>query len=433
MRFYLKIFAAAFLCFALIIGAVLFFVVKPGSAEAEAGKKKDGIFSIFNQKAEFTPEDRLSLERMVKKSNRLNVLMMGTDGGRSDTMMMVSYDPDTQLIDIVSVPRDTYYQLPGKSPMKLNAVIGLKGALGGPEGTVREVSKVLGVPVDNYVSVDYKAVKEVVDILGGVEMDIPFHMEYDDPYCKPPLHINIPAGKQVLDGDHAIQFLRWRKNNGGAHGQEGDLGRIERQQLFVKTAIKKALGLKLPLIIPTAIKYVKTDMSVGDLLKQGSSMIGMDMKNSRSYRIPGEAKTINGASYYLHYPTATEAVMLAIYNRTGEETPVEGTLTKLEEVVDPSKVIIKDSKKTLVETTDEETPAKETKKPEATTGSSTTETAPTTTGEQSNLTDEIPADFVGEPNPQDNTSLEDIGISDPQTVPEQAPPVEPAPVAPPVQ
>ncbi len=434
MRFYLKVFSVAFLCFALVIGAVLFFVVKPSGSEKAEGGKSDGLFSIFNKKAEFTPEDRLDLDKMVKKSNRLNVLVMGTDGGRSDTMMMVSYDPDNQLVDIVSVPRDTYYQLPGKSPMKINAVVGLKGSLGGPEGTVREVSNVLGVPVDNYVAVDYKAVKEVVDILGGVEMDIPFHMQYDDPYSKPPLHIDIPAGKQLLDGDHAIQFLRWRKNNGGAHGQEGDLGRIERQQLFVKTAIKKALGLKLPLIIPTAMKYVDTDMPVGEMVKQGSSMIGMDMKNTRSYRIPGEAKTIGGASYYLHYPTATEAVMLAIYNRTGEETPVEGTLTKLEDVVDPSKVIIKDSKKTVVGDIEEETPAKDTKKPEVTTGSATEITTPSAaTGEQTNLIDEIPADFVGDPNAQDDTSLEDIGVSEPVVVPEITPPVEPIPEAAPAQ
>lgn len=428
MRFYLKVFSAAFLCFALVIGAVLFFVVKPGSEETAEGGKSDGIFSIFNRKAEFTPEDRLDLDKMVEKSNRLNVLVMGTDGGRSDTMMMVSYDPDNQLVDIVSVPRDTYYQLPGKSPMKINAVIGLKGSQGGPEGTVREVSKVLGVPVDNYVAVDYKAVKEVVDILGGVEMDIPFRMQYDDPYCKPPLHINIPAGKQLLDGDHAIQFLRWRKNNGGAHGQEGDLGRIERQQLFVKTAIKKALGLKLPLIIPTAMKYVDTDMPVGEMVKQGSSMIGMDMKNTRSYRIPGEAKTLSGASYYLHYPVATKAVMLAIYNRTGEETPVEGTLTKLEDVVDPSKVIVKDSKKTMVEATDEETPEKKPKKTETTTDSTTIATTPSATGEQSNLTDEIPADFIEDPTLYDDTSLEDIGVQEPETTPVVIPPVDVAPI-----
>ncbi len=435
MRFYLKVFAMAFLCFAVIIATGLYFFMKPSEAD-QADDKKDGIFSIFgNQKAEITPEDRLSLEKMTKKSNRVNVLMMGTDGGRSDTMMMVSYDPDTQLIDIVSVPRDTYYEMPGKSPMKLNAVIGLKGSLGGPEGTAREVSKVLGVPIDHYVSVDYKAVKEVVDIIGGVEIDIPRRMKYDDPYAEPELHIDLKAGKQKLNGDQAIQFLRWRKNNDGSGGAEGDLGRIERQQLFVKTAIKKALGLKLPLLIPTAFKYVKTDMSVGDMLKQGTSMIGMDMKNTRSYRIPGEARNIKAASYYLHYPKATEAVMLAIYNRTGDETPVDGTLTKLEEVVDPS-TVIKDSKKTIVEP-DKEEPADKPKDPAA---EEEPVEDPVIEGDLPAVTDpeapldpeisgdnnQIPDDFLPEPDPQDDTSLEDIqGTPEPEIIEEPIPESQP--------
>lgn len=422
MRFYIKVFVAAFLCFALLIGGGLYFFIRPGSANgAETDKQEEGIMGLFSKKAEITPEDRLSLERMVKKSNRVNVLMMGNDGGRSDTMMLVSYDPDLKLVDIISVPRDTYYQPPGKSPMKLNAVFGLKGDKGGPASTAKVVSELLGIPVDYYVSVDYKAVSEVVDIIGGVEVTIPRRMKYDDPYDKPPLHIDLPAGKQVLNGDQAIQFLRWRKNNDGSGGAEGDLGRIERQQAFVKTAIKKALGLKLPLIIPTAFKYVKTDMPVGEMVKQGTSMIGMDMTKLRSYRIPGEAKTIKGASYYLHYPTATEAVMLAVYNRTGDETAVEGTLTKLEDVVDPSQVI-KDSKKTVVQPEPED--EKPASKPEATDddqaapaeGDTAEETGDGTPPDDNAAVpdptfptgnDITPDDFI-DPTHVDDTSLEDI-------------------------
>lgn len=429
MRFYLKVFAAAFLCFALIIGAGLYFFIKPSSANGvEDTGKEESILDIFSKKAEITEEDRLSLDRMVKKSNRVNVLMMGNDGGRSDTMMMVSYDPDLKLIDIVSVPRDTYYQLPGKSPMKINAIFGMKGDNGGPAATAKAVSGVLGVPVDYYVSVDYKAVSEVVDIIGGVEVDIPRRMKYDDPYDKPALHIDLMPGKQVLDGDKAIQFLRWRKNNDGSGGAEGDLGRIERQQAFVKTAIKKALGLKLPLIIPTAFKYVKTDMPVTEMIKQGTSMIGLDMSKTRSYRIPGEARNIKSVSYYLHYPAATEAVMLAIYNRTGDETAVSDTLTKLEDVVDPSKVI-KDSKKTIVQPEPEdEKPADKPKAtdveieetPPAETPDTTVETPPADGGPDPTFPDGTsitPDDFL-DPNHVDDTSLEDImGDPAPQGTP----------------
>lgn len=409
-------------------------VVRPSSASSsDEGGNGDKGFSLFSKKASFTADDRLSLAKMTKKSNRINVLMMGNDGGRSDTMMMVSYDPDLKLVDIVSVPRDTYHEMPGRSPMKINAVFGLKGDSGGPASTAKEVGKLLGVPIDYYVSVNYEAVREIVDIIGGVEVDIPRRMKYDDPYSDPPLHIDLMAGKQVLNGDKAMQFLRWRKNNDGSGGAEGDLGRIERQQTFVKTAIKKSLGLKLPMIIPTAFKYVKTDMPVSEMIKQGSSMIGMDTTKVRSYRIPGEARMVGGASYYLHYPKATEEVMLAIYNRTGDEVAVEGTLTKMEDVVDPSKVI-KDSKKTVVVPEQEEDPV--VKKTEVTTGGESVageDVVPGADGQTVPATDSdfIPDDFVAVP---DDTSLEDIGgtenpniIIPPDAPSEQAPPADEVP------
>lgn len=319
MRFYLKIFAAAFLCFSMTIGTGLYAYIHSESSGLEEGTSAPAAAQREQEK--ITASDRLDLDIMTRKSQRVNVLLMGSDGGRSDTMMLVSFDPGGKLLDVVSVPRDTYIKLPGHSGQgseKINAVYGFKGAEGGPEGVVRQIEKLLDVPIHHYVNVDYDAVREVVDILGGIEVDIPQRMLYDDPYADPPLHIDIQAGKQVLNGDKAIQYLRWRKNNNGE--QQGDLQRIERQHGFVKTALAKAMSLKLPRVIKASFSHLKTDMTTDKMLYYGLAAVGTDMGRMKTAMIPGEPKMIESLSYYVHDPVATEEMMLGIYNRTGDET-----------------------------------------------------------------------------------------------------------------
>lgn len=318
MRFYLKIFTAAFLCFSMIIGTGLYAYIQSESSGVE--ESSDGKESPFSKEANITEADRQDLKIMTEKSKRVNVLLMGSDGGRSDTMMLVSFDPGPKLLDIVSVPRDTYNKIPGHdSPgtEKINAVYGFKGAQGGPEGVARQIEKILDVPVHYYVNVDYDGVREVVDILEGIETEVPLRMLYDDPYADPPLHIDLQPGTQILAGDEAIQFLRWRKNNDGEQ-QGGDLQRIERQQAFVKTAMKKAMSLKLPQVIKASFKHLKTNMPVDRMLVYGIAAAGMDTETVRSAMIPGEVKTLEGLSCYVHDPQGTEALMLGIYNRTKE-------------------------------------------------------------------------------------------------------------------
>lgn len=318
MRFYFKIFIAAFLCFSVTIGTGLYAYIQSESSGMEEGGETPQAMSLKQE--QISAEDRLDLDIMTQKSKRLNVLLMGSDGGRSDTMMLVSFNPDGKLLDIVSVPRDTYNKLPGHDgpgAEKINAVYGFKGAEGGAEGVARQIEKLLDVPVHYYVNVDYDGVRDVVDILGGIEVDIPQRMLYDDPYADPPLHINLQAGTQVLDGERAIQFLRWRKNNDGE--QQGDLQRIERQHDFVKTAMKKAISLKLPQVIKASFSHLKTNMPVDKMLFYGVAAVGTDMTKMQSAMIPGEPRMVEGLSYYIHDPAATEDLMLAIYNRTGEE------------------------------------------------------------------------------------------------------------------
>lgn len=321
MKFHLRVFIVAFVVFSVIIGTGMFFATRGHSEAVEANQGTADIAVLEDQLEEIKKDERTDLEKAVDGSERVNIVFYGIDGGRADTIMFVSYDPDQKIVDVVSIPRDTYHHVEGYNAAdqkKINAVYGFKNG-GGSEGLKTEISGLLNVPVDYYVKVKYEGVEDIVNVLGGVEVTVPFDMKYDDPYCDPPLHINLKKGKQVLDGDKAIQFLRWRKNNG--EGGDGDLGRIGRQQQFLNAAAKKAFSFKLPSVIKTAFNYVQTDMALDEMIYYGTTSVGMDLSELKTYRLPGSAN--DSGSYYIHDPLETENLMLEIYKREkGKEEEV---------------------------------------------------------------------------------------------------------------
>lgn len=249
---------------------------------------------------------------------RVNILVMGIEGTRTDTMIFLSIDPKNNKVDAISVPRDTYFPTEGKNgagQAKLNAVYGFK-EIGGPVGVKNTVSKLLGTHIDYYVAVNYDAVKEIVDLIGGVEVDVPFRMKYDDPYSKPPLHIDFQPGVQTIDGDQAMAYLRFRKNADGSHSG-GDIKRMERQQDFIKSAAKSAIQIKLPYIVARSLSYVKTDMPLSKAVLIATSMIGTDMESVNIQTIPskGTGTGKDGLSYFYYDPDATKALIEQFSNQ----------------------------------------------------------------------------------------------------------------------
>lgn len=242
------------------------------------------------------------------ESKRVNVLMVGVNQQMTDTIMLVSWDMDSNSVDVISVPRDTYYERAGyksAAQKKINAAYASEGIL----GTANAVSDVLyGMPINYYAVVDYEAVKNIVDGIGGVPVDVPKAMKYDDPYDKPPLHINIPAGYQVLDGEHAIQYLRYRKGY-----KEGDLGRVEAQQVFVKSAFKQAVEHGLIDSAKLICKNVESDLTVGAATKFAVKAVGLEGDAIETYTLPGEGRYIGDVSYFLHDSDATEDMLLEVY------------------------------------------------------------------------------------------------------------------------
>ena len=236
-------------------------------------------------------------------NQRVNILLLGVDNlsaddnkanMRTDTMMVFSVDPKTKTGFILSIPRDTKVKVED-----YNGRINSAYSLGGIDFTIKAVKSLLNIPIHHFMEVDYQALSKTVDDIGGVEVDVPMDMIYDDPYAKPPLHIELKQGLQILDGEKSMQFLRFR------HGYaDQDLGRIKSQQAFMNSVIKKVLSAEsikqIPNYIDTFYTYVKTDMSLTEVFQTASKFIDIKPYNIKRETLVGDAKLLHGVAYYIH-------------------------------------------------------------------------------------------------------------------------------------
>lgn len=263
------------------------------------------VYYLLNHDNGATTGSNSFIDRLTNGEDKdeITFLLLGIDTEdvskvekvRSDTMMLFKADKSTGRISILSLPRDTKVRIRGR---KHEEKITHAHAYGGPELSVKTVKDLLGIDLEYYVRVDYKLVDEFVKILGGVEVDVPMNMRYDDPTADPPLHINLKKGVQVLDGDKAMQFLRFRKGYA-----DQDLGRIKAQQQFLKACMEKALRpsniVKVPQMVNTYYKYVDTNIPLDILMQFGLKAKSFSTENMETATLPGEPKTIGGVAYYI--------------------------------------------------------------------------------------------------------------------------------------
>jgi LCP family protein required for cell wall assembly len=263
-----------------------------------------------------------------KDSKRVNILLFGNTingsetKGLTDTIMLGSFDPDTKKFDIVSVPRDTYYEREEYSYggyLKINSVMETEGV----KGACKSIQDVLqGVPINYYAVVNYDGIEKIIDEMDGVPMDVPFNMYYTDK--KQGLYIDIKKGKQTLDGKHAVQFLRYRKGY-----TDGDIGRLEAQQKFVKAAVKEAIKLKnLPGMAQTVVDNIDSDIDVRAMLYLASGIKGLSSKSISSYMLPGEAGNVSGSKLSFWLPADKDEViemMREVYTGVSAKTDESAT------------------------------------------------------------------------------------------------------------
>ena len=222
---------------------------------------------------------RVSGER--KSKDFYTVLVLGRDtggGGNTDTMLLASYDVTNQKATVMSIPRDTMVNVPW-DVKKINSVYNYYG--GGDKGIkalYKEISQLVGFEPDYQVVVEWEAVGAIVEAIGGVYFDVPYNMDYHDRYQD--LVIEQEKGYRKLNGDDAMQVIRWRKNDSNSpygNPQIGDSGRMQIQQDFLKAVIKQLLQLEnvpnLGKLAEVFRENVETDLSFENILWFGKRAV----------------------------------------------------------------------------------------------------------------------------------------------------------------
>ena len=249
-------------------------------------------------------------------TNRVNILLLGVDdtdkelpgdtARRSDTMMVASISPENGTINLLSLPRDTKVNIPGRKGYdKINHAY----AYGGVQLAQRTVEQFLQIPINYYVVINWQAFIKVIDTLGGVDLYVEHDMNYQDPYAE--LDIDITKGYQHLDGKKAGQYVRFRSD------ELGDIGRVQRQQRFLKALAKETMQVstifKVPALVNTLDQYVETDMSAMTMIKVGNSLKSFDSNNLMSEMLPGDFATIDGLSYWLPDKEQTQQLVQTMF------------------------------------------------------------------------------------------------------------------------
>jgi len=286
--------------------------------------------------------------------SRINILVVGQSQNLTDTMLVCSYDPKTQDVAMISIPRDTFVgrnKLYATSSDKINAIYQID-----PNLLLEKVNKLTGLDINYYIKVDTDGLRDLVDSIGGVYFDVPVDMDYDD--SSQDLHIHLKAGYQLLDGNKAEQVVRFRHNNNGTtypveYGQE-DIGRMRTQREFITQVIKqmaKAENItKVDDYIKIANNNVETNFDLWNLKDYAPYVIDLNTDSIKSETLPGAPEKCNNIWLYIHNKKQTDkmiseliktdltveqqknkAIKISILNGTKDEMNLDNLKNLLEE------------------------------------------------------------------------------------------------------
>lgn len=303
-----------------------------------------GIFAYkVNQNGGGTSGMLATVLNTKKDLSEIKVLLLGisTDQDNvelTDTIIVASYNPNTQKATLLSIPRDTYT---GKNTAratayeKINALYGRKHR---PDETLKAVNDITGLGIEYYVVVKTEALIKLVDVIGGVTFNVPIDMDYDD--TSQDLHIHLKAGEQLLDGDKAEQLVRFRHNNADKYGRmtsypaeygDNDLGRMRTQREFIMQVVKQTAKpeniFKLGEILDVAKENVITNIDFNVAKDYIPYIVEFNTENILTETLPGEVPSLNktnNVSIFVYDKAATKALIQELfYDRDMVET--EGT------------------------------------------------------------------------------------------------------------
>ncbi len=329
LKKYLAVFLASFVVFFIILGGVYYMY--------KANMTDEHFEKTIQENPDLKPES-------PKEEVIINTLFLGIDDARSDTMIVASYNKENQKIVLMSIPRDTRVAIPGYNYDKINSAAARK------EGTalaMETVGDLLGIPIHHYVKVNFKGAEKIVDILGGVKVNVPMNMDYEDPAQN--LSIHLKKGTQVLSGKDAVRFARFRSGY-----PDQDLGRIKAQQELIKAFIGK---LTSPSVIPKVFnivnamsKCIKTNIDDADIAHYAMNIKDVKMENIKFYTLPGDVGYKNKVSYFIYDEAKLKEMMQQIQVDLGvAEKAAENTSPESVKVIEKDKIrvqILNGTKKT---------------------------------------------------------------------------------------
>lgn len=268
--------------FALIVGSGIAFAVWVGSLGKSMGIEDEQQASDL--KAALAPA------ASVKESDEpFYLLLLGSDArgdeaSRSDVTMLARIDTASAQVDLVSIPRDTMVDIEGQGTQKINAAY----TFGGPAGAVETVSEFAGVPISHYAEIHFDELKTLVDMLGGVWVNVPEGFDSGNG------GVSLQAGEQLLNGEQALAFARERYNVSG-----GDFGRAQAQRIIVEAIIKQILAaspVEMPGLIGNLAGCVSTDLTMSDLVPLAQKFQGKNL-TMYSAACPSYSYNVDGVSY----------------------------------------------------------------------------------------------------------------------------------------
>ncbi|MDD2401553.1 MAG: LCP family protein [Clostridia bacterium] len=262
----------------------------------------------------FPDEKKENPEVVYQSDGILNILFLGVDQredepSRSDTIILASLHLDDKEVNLLSIPRDTRVEIPGKG---IKRRINYAHAVGGVKLSIETVEKFLKVPIDYYAETNFEGFSEALDILGGVTINV------EEKMYLPEEGIDLKPGLQKLDGHDALSYVRWRGDG------KGDIGRIPRQQKFFRTIIDQSMQFstiwKIPQLLGKLDDYVETDMKLTKMIYLANKFRDVGNVTVNTYTIPGYPdETTYGASYWIANQKDLDKILEQVYGKKKAE------------------------------------------------------------------------------------------------------------------
>ncbi len=262
----------------------------------------------------------------------INILLVGEDSNdgshRADSIAVIRINVDENMgeknVKVLSLPRDTRVEIPGKGWQKINHAY----AYGEVDLLRKTTINYLGMPLNYYIVIDYASFPKIIDLIGGVDITVEKHLRYTDHAAG--LVIDIPKGTQHMNGDTALKYVRFRND------ALGDIGRVKRQQRFILAVLSKikspSMVARYPKLVGEGMKMVKTDLNLSQALQLASYIQQLSVTGDLQFAtLPGYPSYINGISYWVGDLKAA-----SIFLATSSKEKTSGDMVQSKDTIDTS-------------------------------------------------------------------------------------------------